>query len=234
MMKKCHKCEIVYHSTYRTHCLYCDSALLDADFDEVFREGAQAPTSKTREFAKAVGVTDQDHLHYIVSSYFRSRSLSFLYRLSRNEFKMGEKFKRILIQSIDISCFAKIPWTIINIIDSLVLRLMLNQYCPQCGWKYSAPAKTPHDSVECEYNKEYALVLNEILKGSILQNEEQIERQALEKTKQGKKSAYFELSARKTAAETYFDVFIILLSLGIFIYCFVSLVMPIFGQIYDF
>lgn len=91
-----------------------------------------------------------------------------------------------------------------------------------------------HSLKECEYNKEYATIVNQILSGQILRVEDEFKEQALEKAKKGERSAYNDLCSRKKNFESFLDIMIILLSLGFWIFLVILVAMPILGAIYGF
>ncbi len=224
-MKKCIKCEIVFHSDYRTHCLYCDSFLITIASDEVFRLEAQ--TSVLEEAIKAQGPVSHDRMEYIVASYFRSKSLSFRYAFCRSEYFMGKGFKRFFIQPLDLSFLIRIPWFFINLIDSLFCRVTYGGFCEKCSWKISGS----HSPQECEYHQEYSKILSEILNGKITKSEERFGAVAAEKIRQGKRSAYHDLCARKKGVEIFFDIVVIISSMGVIIYGLVRMAMPLLDRV---
>ena len=113
-MRKCLRCQIIFHSDQRLNCLYCDTRLSDADFGEI----ARGTSPKERIFQKEENIKHV-RMEYLVGSYFKNKTFSFLYNFSRNELKLGKEFKRFFIQPIDFTSVIKIPWIVINIIDSI-------------------------------------------------------------------------------------------------------------------
>jgi len=231
-MKKCVQCDIEFPEQ-RMYCIYCDSPLMDAKKAETVKFIPQASVSK-----KALKIDDPNSLkgmQYLVSRYFRSKSFSFLYAFSRNQFKMGKKFDRILIQPFDFSVFIKIPLVLVNIVDSFILRLIYKGYCEKCEWKCRVlSTDVDHSGEECDYNTEYGIVLEEILSGKIIKDESKLEQLADLKEKHGKRSAYHHLCSRKRDFEIFIDGISILMSVILIFYIFAKLIMPIFGSIYDF
>ncbi|MFA5059158.1 MAG: hypothetical protein WC676_00825 [Candidatus Omnitrophota bacterium] len=232
-MKKCDRCDIVFHSGSRLTCLYCDSILFEVEASEALK--IQEKTLFKKQIDKTQKASNQDHAQYLVGSYFRARSFAFMYSFSRNQLKMGKAFKRFLIQPINFSFVIRIPWLVINLLDSMMIHMEYQKYCAKCDWKYrSSFDEKTHLAQECEFNQEYTSILNRILTGDIVKDEELIEKAAQEKLKLGKRSAYFQLCSRKNTTESVLDIFIILFSMSLIVYVVVKTFMPIFGNIYDF
>ncbi|HOW35716.1 MAG TPA: hypothetical protein PL155_04820 [Candidatus Omnitrophota bacterium] len=232
-MKKCIKCQIIFYTASRIRCLYCDSQLESASMEEVMQLGSE--TTNRGKMSRIQESISHQRSQYLVSSFFRARSFSFVYAFSRNQLKMGKQFKRFLVQPLDLTFFIKIPWVLIDLIDSILFHVVYTGFCPQCGWKHKKmTAQGDHTSDDCVYNKEYSAVVNEIFSGEIVRNEEEFERRAGEIIKQGKRSAYHDLCSRKRDFESFIDVITILISMGLLIYLVVRTILPIFGSIYDF
>ena len=232
-MKKCLNCQLVFYSDSRLHCLCCDSPLEEATIEEIALSRVEAPSEK--KAFKAEEPMDFGRIQYIASSYFKTKSFLFLYFLARQELKIGKRFKRPLIYPIDFTFLVRIPWLIIDLIDSSIFHLTYKGFCEECQWKYkSITQRGLHNYLECDYNKEYSAILNAIVSGEIANNEVRFKEEALEKVGQGKRSAYHDLCLRKKGIETFVDVLAILISFGLIICLLARLVMPIFGSIYDF
>lgn len=232
-MKKCLGCRLVFHLDDRSVCLYCGSPLVDVPEEEAARieegESGQEQEAKTQKQLTA------DEIQHIAGIYFGKRSIAFMYAFSRNEMKMGKGLKRFFIQPLNFAFIVKIPWLLINVVDSLIFRLIYKGYCQKCDWKYNITASPKeHDPVQCEYNREYTNVLNNILTGEIIYNEAQFEKEAQEKIRTGKHSAYRQLCSQREGFWQAIDIGTILISLWLLFYVVIKLTMPIFASIYDF
>ncbi len=231
-MKKCIRCQLIFHSSNRLHCLYCDSLLVDSDMEEVLQLSAEK--SFEEKMAKAEPLS-HERIQFLVGSFFKTKSFTFKYQFNRNQFKMSKAFPRAFIEPLDISFFIKIPWFFVDIFDSWILRLTYTGYCSQCNWKYQKLSEQQeHTQRDCEYNKEYNDVLNGILDGQIARNEVRLEKEAARKIQNGQKSAYHDLCVRRKQFESFVDILTILLSMGLMALLLIKLTMPIFGKIYDF
>lgn len=167
----------------------------------------------------------QENVRYIIGSYFKSRTFEFLYKFNRNEMKMGDTYKRFLVQPLNGSSFFMIPWVVVSFFDALLFRIIYRSYCPTCKWKFVGSG-VRHDPKECSYNREYMLVINAVLSGHIARLEETFEFQAMGKLKRGERSAYFDLCARKNPYEGAVDIACVWFSIGLLIYVFVVLTLP--------
>lgn len=225
-MKKCQRCKIVFHRAERTRCLYCDGLLLTVGKDDtVTTELPVQDTALIEMLVKDKESMSQENVRHIISSYFKSRTFQFLYKFSHNEMKMGDTYKRFLVQPLNGSSFFMIPWVVVSIFDSLFFRLVYRSYCPTCKWKF-AGSGVRHDPKECSYNREYVLVINAVLSGHIARLEETFEFQAMGKLKRGERSAYFDLCARKNPYEGFIDTVCVWFSIGVIIYIIVALAFP--------
>ena len=231
-MKKCVRCQIIYHADARNYCLYCDTQLMDASFDEIFTISAE--TDALGKMVKSEESITHGRMEQFVSSYFRTKTFSFLYAFNRNEFKISKEFKRFFVQPIDFAVIIKIPWMVIDLVDSLFVRLFYGGFCPECNWKYRNLLSKGHAKQECDYNKEYSSILEQILNGGIVHSEDKFAAEALQKVKEGKRSAYYNLCSRRKTIESLLDISTILASLGLIVFIITKLTMPIFGAIYDF
>ena len=174
-----------------------------------------------------------ENIRYIVGSYFRARTFHFLYSFSRNEFKMGKEYKRFLIQPLSFVSILMIPWVVVDVIDSLLFRTIYLGYCPECKWKYDGRT-VRHDLEECAYNEEYTALINEILTGHIAVTEGNFQNQAMAKIKEGRRSAYFDLCARKNKYEGALDVACVWFSCGLMAYSLVVVLFPLIMQLVVF
>lgn len=232
-MKKCVRCQIIFHNDHRLYCLYCDSSLQAASTDEIFQLGAG--TKAIEKVMKSKELMTPERLQHLAGSYFKTKSISFFYGFCRNQLKMGRDFKRFLVQPIDFSFVIKIPWVFVDLADSVAFRLMYTGYCDKCQWKYKRfTERDVHSEDDCLYNREYTTILNDILNGEIVRNEAQFEQSSQERIQQGKRSAYRDLCSRKKDFETFTDIVGALISISIIIYILARLTMPMFGAIYDF
>ena len=230
-MRKCHKCQIVFHLDDRVRCLYCDSLLMSANDEQVasFSFGIDSPKSLLKDIIRDRKCLDAQGKLHILGSYFRVRSLPFIYMFSRNELKMDKAFKRFFVQPLNMSFLLTfIPWLIIDMVDSLFFRLIYQGYCKECNWKYKqiSQGQITHDPEECAYNKEYSRVIDCLLNGEIAQREEEFVDEANKKFRDGKKSAYHDLCSRKKDYQGAIDVASIWLSGCLIVYIFALLTVP--------
>ncbi len=230
-MKKCIHCRIVYHFDERVRCLYCDAILLTTDRDDTFKD-AKMDTVGTlmRDVVRTEQKTGMAHetKRYLLGSYFRMRTFNFLYSFSRQEFKMGKEYKRRLVHPLELTSVFMIPWVILDLLDSLFFPLCYHDYCPECNFKYMkvSGTETKHNPRECDYNKEYAHLVDEVLSGNIAWTEQDFQREALRKIKEGQRSAYFDLCSRKNKHETVLDITCIWLSCGLLVLLLVTVLFP--------
>ena len=234
-MKECPRCKIVFLLEERLRCLYCDTLLMKADKSEI----SKVDSAMTEEF-----VTTQEHpierllaiykegghgrMQYLVGSYFKARTFHFMYVFSRNEFKWGREYQRLLIQPLNFSVFLTIPWVLVNLIDSLFFRMIYNGYCPKCRWKYRKFISTgEHRFDECGYNREYITVVQDILTGNISRKEAEHKKFALQKTKLGQRSAYHDLCKGKDFFSGWLDVASIWFSISLIFLLIVCLTLPL-------
>ncbi|HSV43890.1 MAG TPA: hypothetical protein VLJ10_04980 [Candidatus Bathyarchaeia archaeon] len=233
-MKECPRCKITFHLDDRLRCLYCDTLLRTVDEDQtdlqhkmeagLLGTGAQPVVNQV---AQERGIQAQTRLQFIVSSYFRTRTFHFMYAFSRNDFKRGPTFKRELIQPFHVTSLLALPWLALNIVDSFVCRFLYTHYCPRCGWKFfRADVKGEHVREECDYNREYEKVVDAVLSGEIIREEEQFKRLGLMKKNARLRSAYWDLSAHTDFFSSILDLVCIWFSVCLWILLLVALTFP--------
>lgn len=241
-MKKCNRCKIVFHNDERLRCLYCDSSLLVVDHDDTlgFRdEDDFDPNLVGGDIKREVSVLKQvlydwelaEYLRaqYVIGTYFKVRTFKFMYQFSRNHFKMGKDYKRLLVQPLNLTSFLMLPWVVVDLLDSLYIRLSYNAYCSKCGWKFhQIHATQMHDALECEYNLEYSRIVREILNGNLNKTEGLIKESAYKKVRSGKRSAYKDLCSARSAFGWIPDVLCIWFSILVLMITIVVLVFPLF------
>lgn len=203
----------------RTHCLYCDSFLVTSREEDDVEAGGLfenvAGDVLLKEIIRYEYIAGPDYKYHVIASYFKTRSLPFVYSICRHEYLMDRKFSRMFVQPIGVGYFISfIPWIIINFFDSVFVHLAYRRFCPECECKYALKygATDKHNSEECEYNKEYAQVIFSILSGHILKNEEEFQKKAAQKIKLGRKSAYHVLCSAKRRYQNTIDVACVWLS----------------------
>jgi len=173
------------------------------------------------------GISEHTRLQFIVASYFRTRTFHFMYVFSRNDLKMGAVFDRTFVQPLNMTSLLLLPWLLVNIIDSVLFRLFYTKYCPVCGWKfYKTEANGEHQHRECEYNREYKEVIQAILDGTIIRSEIHFKRLGLMKQKTGRRSAYWDMCARKELSSAVLDITCIWFSICLWILWVVVIVFP--------
>lgn len=218
-MKKCIKCQTTEPDD-QIRCRYCNTTLIksegkDDSFD--FMNLSKRQSQPEKNVLRTLRIGDHQYMRYIVGSYFHKRNFFFLYKLSRNDFKMGRRFRRKFIEPITFGVFLRIPWFFINVVDSLIVRSLYRYFCDVCGWKCSKSSKGKgHDPAECEYNQECYHLIKAILLGRIGAEEEQLREESIKKIKKGKKSAFHDLhSKEKQTFWAITDFACLALSLGI-------------------
>ncbi|MFP4473065.1 MAG: hypothetical protein ACLFPX_04235 [Candidatus Omnitrophota bacterium] len=235
LLKKCIRCDVVFHEESRTRCLYCDSLLTTADQDEtdlskkVFVNDQMTDNPVLRQVIEDNQVESQSRLQFIIASYFRARTFHFMYAFSRNQFKQGRAFSRELVQPFTLVSLINLPWLVINILDSIYIRLAYTQYCPKCGWKfyrYDRRERKEHQHEECEYNREYMKVINSILSGEILLREKEFKRLGLMKKSAGRRSAYWNLCTGKNFFSAVLDVACVWFSISLWLILLIALLFP--------
>ncbi|MFA5260196.1 MAG: hypothetical protein WC450_03085 [Candidatus Omnitrophota bacterium] len=233
-MKKCPRCQLVYHMDERARCLYCDSILLTTDRQEENKK----PPALMAGFSLAqvivqkifVGWTAENHARsqYLIGNYFKIRTFSFMYAFSRNEYKMGRTYKRALIQPLSVYSLFMLPWVAYNVLDTIFFRLTYNTYCEKCQCKFIRYAgQKEHNPNECEYNREYTAVVNDIVSGQIAETESKLKWLAAKKIESGKKSAYRDLCLGEKGWQAVWDVMCIWLSICLVV---ITLVVGLFPR----
>lgn len=238
-MKKCNRCRVVFHDEERQRCLYCDTSLLTVNRDDTvgFRDakdfdpnlmGGIAASSTVQELMRDWQINEFLRTQYMIGSYFKVRTFKFLYSFSRNQFRMGKDYKRVLAQPLNITSFLTIPWVIIDVVDSFFIRLSYNAYCHKCGWKFrQVHATQEHDATECEYNQEFSRIVDDIVSGNITKTEGRIKQDAYKKVLAGKRSAYKDLCARRSGTWWFIDVLCVWFSILIVLVIVVATTLPI-------
>jgi len=218
----------------RSRCLYCETLLMTVNREEAASMSDhggigrfQVANNIIKRILKDWQVEDHGRMQYLISSYFRARTLQFMYAFSRNDFKRGKGIKRALIQPLTMYSFLTIPWVIFNFIDTMFFKMIYNGYCEKCGWKYvQRMGNEGHSPTECEYSQEYAAIIDSILSGKIARNEAGFKRLAVEKIASGKRSAYNDLCAEKDVLASILDVMCIWFSVVLILGGLVALVFP--------
>ncbi len=232
-MKKCVRCFVTYEDDSRTHCIYCDSGLMYASaVDALFTKEKKIFKAKVQ---REGGSDSSERVEYLMGSYFRSRSFLFSYLFHRQEYKIGNKFRRFLIEPLRMTSFLKIPWVLVDLVDTLFFRMLYGGYCPVCQCKIRMFLRENlHPKTECDYNKEYTQVIQQIRNGEIAKNEFGFRISGAEKKKKGLKSAYYDLCEKRNPFERITDVLTILFSITIIIAGIASLAMPYINDYYGF
>ncbi len=220
LLKRCPKCDIVFHSEIRGHCLYCDSILVFTDQDDIDFIASDKVEGEAvlREIVRQRKVILPGQKYYIIISYFKIRSLALMYSVCRHEFLMDNRFNRFWVQPFTLSYLITfIPWFPINLVDSIFSRLFYRAYCEECNSKYCQISGTKHDPRQCEYIQEYTQVIFSILNESIPKNEDRFIQEAAHKLTVGKRSAYDDLCSTKRRYQTTIDIACIWLSSGLIV-----------------
>ncbi len=206
-MKKCNRCNLIFHVEERIRCLYCDTLLYeitDENRKSWFDQDSSVPSA---QLVRQKGDISYGRLQYIISSYFRVRTLHFMYSFSRNDMRMGKEFKRFFIQPVNVTSFLSIPWLLVNLCDSVFFRMFYNGFDSESGWKYVRLSENQSlTEEERSYCKEYKDVVDDILSGKICQTEGRLKEIAKEKLKVGKRSAYNDLCNNRKYFSGFLDI----------------------------
>ena len=228
-MQKCLRCNIVFQSADRVRCLYCDALLTRVS------EGGEASSGPwlsresplIEQIIRNRRISGGAQFAYVLSNYFRIRSFHFAYAFSRHEYKMGREFKRWMVQPMSSVYLLILPWVVVNLLDSLLIRMTHNGYCEKCRWKYSPRHNIiGHDTKECEYNLEYSSIVKDIISGRILTNEDEYRTAGLARLNKGEKSAYFDLCARESYLSSFVDMAFVVFSVFLMIAFLVWIIFP--------
>lgn len=112
----------------------CDGPLISAAADDALKaREADFLNTRITLLAEAQGLRQ---IQDVLGSYFRIRSFAFMYSFCRHQIRFGEKFERFFVEPVSFLALIKIPWMVINMLDSLVVRLTYQGYCRECQWKY--------------------------------------------------------------------------------------------------
>ena len=233
-MKKCIKCDILYSLDERTRCLYCNTLLTtdgteenSGQVDAAGMAGMQTDSTIIDQLINDRQKVAHDRKQHIVGSYFCSRTFYFMYSFSRHDFHRGKGFRRWLVKPLNMGSFLIIPWVVVDLLDSLYIRLFYNAVCPTCGWKYkSVFFKIRHNPRDCAYNLEYAQIVEDILTGKIIQKEEAYLEKACQEKQSGRRSAYRALCANKNLFTGLLDVTCIWFSISLFFLLLITVVVP--------
>ncbi len=239
-MRKCPRCKVVYYIEDRMRCLYCESGLVtihsdtsvdlsnDKGFDPQMIKGLKTELAILKEVLQEWQMLGHLRLQYMIGTYFKLRTSTFFYSFSRQNFKMGNQFKRLFVQPIHLNSFFMIPWVVINVFDSIIMRFTYTGYCQKCGWKYKkVAANQEHDPAECAYNQDYTKVVNAILSGKITKTEVKVQQEALKVIKEGKRSAYQYLCSQRNTRDKLIDIFCVWLSVCMMIALMVFVLLPL-------
>jgi len=234
-MRKCPRCQIVYASKNRLKCLYCDSALIPAELDEILVRKEQS-RQRRMDFNRTIvsGPIGLSQMQYLLGVFFKVRSFAFSYEFCRNQLKIGKEYERYLIEPLGFSSIIKLPWVFVNVVDSFLFHSNYKGYCPRCHCKHKhSIGPGSHPKEECDYNQEYNALLKDIISGDIVKTEEKFTQLASRRVKAGLRSSYHELCTRKRVFEQFLDIIIILLSMSFLIYILAKLGFIFFGKFYD-
>ena len=232
-MKKCPRCQVAFKDDLQIKCLYCDGSLISTDL-LAFQKNTGVNLAEPKQLRFNDPLTNQRKA-YLIGTFLRGRTFLSSFVFSLSEIKKGKNFKRFFIQPIDIGYIIKIPWFFVNFLCSVFYHILYQKYCPECGWKYvTSDASGAHSKDQCEYNKEYNRLTEEIFSGNVFIDLEELTKESEEKRKNGKRSAYYDARHRNKSWEALLDIFAILTSIVIYIYSFTIVVMPIMGKIYHF
>ena len=226
-MRKCVRCNIIFHSEDRGRCLYCNTMLVLTEKGILLDEKPFDVFRGVADFLKSAGRGELDRKQYIVGSYFRSRSFSFTYAFCRNELKMGKAYPRFLIRSLDFSALLSLPWLLVNVIDSILFRSIYVGFCEKCQHKYQPQGDIiGHEKNSCDYCLEYSVIVKDIMTGQIAKTEDQHKRRAQEDLARGQRSAYRDLCSQEKGWDVVFDVLSIWLTICLAVFLLARLLVP--------
>ncbi len=218
----------------RARCLYCDTILVTTDRQEeakkspAFLAGFSIAQGIVRKLFVGRASDNHARTQFLIGNYFKIRTFSFMYTFSRNEYKMGRTYQRALIQPLSVYSFFLIPWVVYNILDTIFFRLTYNTYCEKCQCKFIRYAgQKEHNPDECEYNREYSAVVNDIVSGRITETESNLKWLAGKKIQAKKKSAYRDLCAGEKGWQPVMDVMCIWFSICLVV---ITLVLALFPK----
>jgi hypothetical protein len=218
----------------RARCLYCDTILVTTDRQEeakkspAFLAGFSIAQGIVRKLFVGRASDNHARTQFLIGNYFKIRTFSFMYTFSRNEYKMGRTYQRALIQPLSVYSFFLIPWVVYNILDTIFFRLTYNTYCEKCQCKFIRYAgQKEHNPDECEYNREYSAVVNDIVSGRITETESNLKWLAGKKIQAKKKSAYRDLCAGEKGWQPVMDVMCIWFSICLVV---ITLVIGLFPK----
>ena len=229
-MKKCLKCRVIEDDD-KTRCPHCGSFLtVSTGQDDSFEMSGLSQEDDRPgepEIPENLRIGDHGYMLYAVGRHCKRRDFFFLYRLSRHDFKMGQKFRRGLVDPLTLGSILKIPWFVINVVDSLIILLRYRKFCNACGWKYHKHLPGgKHDPTECEYNQEHYSLIKEILIGHIVDSDGEFRKESIVKIKAGKKSAYRDLhDSRRKSFWIMTDAVCLFLSLAVIVFPIVVLLL---------
>ena len=236
MYKRCEKCKITFHNEERSRCLYCDAILMSVSQDkdvnplEVTGEDLgsliELVVSNRAQFGHL-------GMQYVIGNYFKTRSFRFMYYFSRNEYRIGPKFKRFWVQPLNIGSILTLPWIVIDFLDSVFMRVFYRGHCPVCNWKYPSltAEEAPLPPEKREYNIEYTRLVEDILSGKITTTEDTFRKLAMDKLKEGKRSAYFDLCSRKNKQDVVLDIATVWVSIMFITYVLVVVLLPLMVEL---
>lgn len=233
-MKKCSRCQVLFHDDERLRCLYCDTTLWRVDEEEeaesggdILTPGFQSSTPLIEQILKSRGLAELGRMQLVVGNYFRMRTFQFMYNFCRNEYKRGQAYSRLLVQPLNITSFLTIPWVLWDILDTMIFRFTYNGFCEKCQSKYRKVTQgQDHDPDDCTYCREYFTLVEDILTGRITKTEPQYKQLGLQKVKMGKRSAYHDLCVKRTHFVGLMDILCIWTSIFVLISLVIWLLFP--------
>ncbi len=203
-------------------CFHCEERLEEISFEEALRRTRKYLLQ--RDLARNRDISD-DSKQYYIRHYLGNDSLFLLFDLYRNRLKHGRSPKRFLVQPVRVTAVFNLPWLFFNIIASNMFHFRYTAFCPQCNCK-CVPGK--HFKEECEYNKEYFQILDDILTGEIVEKKSYYQKRAYDLLRQGKQSAFADLFLRKRSRELILDFCSVGFSVFLWIYLIVYVGFPMF------
>ena len=234
-MRKCYNCNVTFDDERLVGCIYCGNILVRVQGDkgqrelEPFAEAVEPLVSK-----KPLTYQNKD---YLLGILFQKRTFLSSFAFGCIDIKYGKKAQRFFIQPIDIGYVVKIPLFIVNFIYSFFFHILYFQYCPKCNARYFIFyhfQTAQHSRDACEYCQEYNQIADEIFLKKERVDLRNLRKESEERIRQGKRSAFFDLTHRNIAFEKFLDIASVLASIAFYVYVVVYLSIPIFAKIYQF
>lgn len=195
-------------------CQECRTLLEEVSLQEALKF-TQTKALRTQISGQDTKELPDAYKQYHIRSYLKDHSLFLDFDLYKNRLKHGRLLGNFFIAPVNFTVLFNIPWFLFNVLSSNLFHMYYTEYCQRCDSKY---IKGHHTKEECDYNIEYFSMLNDILKGNIVDRKEIYEQYSKEKRQKGLKSAYRDLFCRRVRWEAFWDIISIGLSIAFWLY----------------